>query len=129
MIEIKDESLLTRLWIDKKNYVLIKSVSKAVKFPIGEIITTYSDFKKIKGNWQMPYLLEVYIGNDLVATVKVKSIEINKDLSDKLFNHEKVKVKAGSFGIFGIPNLKNLKNLKKMIEDSEIEELEQELEQ
>lgn len=129
VIEIKDGSLLTRLWIDKKNYVLIKYVTKGVESPMPEIITTYSDFKKIKGNWQMPYLLEAYIGNKLLAIVKVKSIEINKNLSDELFNHEKVKVKARSFGIFGIPNLKNLKNLKKMIEESEIEELEQELEQ
>jgi hypothetical protein len=38
----------------------------------------------------------MYSGNDLISTVVVKSIEVNKGLSDDLFNPDKVEAPGGS---------------------------------
>ena len=86
------ESPFTRLWLDKKNLDLTKAESK---WPKGEtMVLIHSDFRKIKGDWEMPYKREIYMDGELMSTFLVKSIEINKGLSDDLFDPDKVKVKG-----------------------------------
>jgi hypothetical protein len=38
----------------------------------------------------MPFRTEMYSGKDLISTVVVKSVEVNKGLSDDLFDPDKV---------------------------------------
>ena len=52
------------------------------------------DFRKVKGDWELPYKTEMYGNNELMSTTLVKSVEINKGLSDDLFNPDKVKIKG-----------------------------------
>lgn len=85
------ESHLTKLWIDKNNLFLVKGEGKEDK---GETISIlYSDFRKIKGDWEMPYKTEVFSNDKLVTTIKVRSLEMNKGLGDDLFDPDKVVVK------------------------------------
>jgi len=86
------ESPFTRLWLDKKNLNLTKGESKGPKEET--IVWIHSDFRKIKGDWEMPYKREIYMDGELMSTFLVKSIEINKGLSDDLFDPNKVKVKG-----------------------------------
>ena len=91
-IEEEEEYPFTKLWLDKRNLVLIKGESKGTK---GEtILWIHSDFRKIKGDWEMPYKSEIYTDSKLMSTSLVKSIEINKGLSDDLFDPDKVKIKG-----------------------------------
>lgn len=98
VVEIEDKEYpFTKLWLDKKNLVLIKGESKGAE---GEIILLiHSDFRKIKGDWEMPYKTEMYTDGELMATSLVKSIKINKGLSDDLFDPDKVKIKRKGFGM------------------------------
>ncbi len=98
VVEIEDKEYpFTKLWLDKKNLVLIKNESKGTE---GEIILLiHSDFRKIKGDWEMPYKTEMYTDGELMATSLVKSIKINKGLSDDLFDPDKVKIKRKGFGM------------------------------
>ncbi len=86
------ESYITRVWIDKNELFLVKSESKGDKG--GTMTMLYSDFRKIKGNWEMPYETEIFSDDKLVSTMTMKSIEINKGLSDDLFDPDKVEVKG-----------------------------------
>ncbi len=98
VVEIEDKEYpFTKLWLDKKNLILIKGESKGTE---GEtILLIHSDFKKIKGGWEMPYKTEIYADGELMSTSLVKSIKINKGLSDDLFDPKKVKIKRKGFGM------------------------------
>jgi outer membrane lipoprotein-sorting protein len=98
VVKIEEEEYpFTKLWLDKRNLVLIKNESKGTE---GEIILLiHSDFRKIKGDWEMPYKTEMYTDGELMATSLVKSIKINKGLSDDLFDPDKVKIKRKGFGM------------------------------
>jgi outer membrane lipoprotein-sorting protein len=98
VVEIEEEEYpFTKLWLDKRSLVLIKNESKGTE---GEIILLiHSDLRKIKGDWEMPYKTEMYTDGELMATSLVKSIKINKGLSDDLFDPDKVKIKRKGFGM------------------------------
>ncbi|MHA1507015.1 MAG: outer membrane lipoprotein-sorting protein [Candidatus Asgardarchaeia archaeon] len=90
--EEEEELSFTRLWLDKENLALIKGESKE---PEGETtVWIYSDFRKIKGNFEMPYKMEMYTDGKLMGILFIKSLEINKGLSDDLFDPDKVKIKG-----------------------------------
>lgn len=86
------ESYITRVWIDKNELFLVKSESKGDKG--GTMTIVYSDFRKIKGNWEIPYETEIFSDDKLVTTIKVRSLEMNKGLGDDLFDPDKVEVKG-----------------------------------
>jgi len=94
VVEIQEqkESHFTKVWLDKKNLVLTKAESKGAKGKA--MLWVYSDFKKIKGDWEMPYKTEIYEDTKLMSTTLVKSLKVNKGLSDDLFNPDKVKAKG-----------------------------------
>jgi outer membrane lipoprotein-sorting protein len=93
VVELKEkkESHFDKVWLDKKNLVLTKAESRGAEGKA--IISLYSDFRKIKGDWEMPYKTEIYEGNKLMSTTLVKSLQVNKGLSDDLFDPNKVKAK------------------------------------
>lgn len=82
-----------KLWLDKKALVLVKAEFSGAG---GTMLLVYSDFKRIKGDWEMPYRTEMYSGGKLFSTSITKSIEINKGLPDDLFDSNKVEVKGAS---------------------------------
>ena len=112
VVETKEEKEFpfTRIWLDKKSLDLIKGERKQPKEET--MLWVHSDFKKVKGDWEMPYKTEIYTGEKLVSTSLVKSLEINKGLSDDLFDPDKVKVKG-----FDIQEM-----MKKMMQEEKEEE-------
>lgn len=80
----------TKIWLDKKSLNLIKGERQEPKAET--LLWVNSDFRKIKDDWEMPYKTQMYSGEKLMTTT-VKSIEVNKGLSDDLFDPEKVEVK------------------------------------
>jgi len=90
VVEAKEEeSLFTRLWLNKENLTLIKSENKELEGKT--MLWVYSDFKKIKGDWEIPHKTEMYMDGKFMGTLLIKSFEINKGLSDELFDPDKVK--------------------------------------
>ena len=94
VVEIKEKNIspFTKVWMDKENLVLIRAEIKSEKEET--MLMEFSDFRKIKGNWEMPYKTEMYLNKKLMSTTIVRSIEINKGLSDDLFAPDNVKVKG-----------------------------------
>lgn len=82
-------SPITRMWIDKKDLVLIKAKGISGKDKI--LIWEYSDFREVDRDWKIPYKTEIYLNNEIVSTVLTEYIEINKGLPDELFDPNKEK--------------------------------------
>jgi len=99
IVEIQDqkESHFNKVWLDKKTLLVTKAESKEAKGKA--MVWIYSDFKKIKGDWEMPYQTEIYEGSKLLSTTVVKSLKVNKGLSDDLFNPDKVNIKTKGSGM------------------------------
>jgi hypothetical protein len=99
VVEIKGEgeSLPMKIWFDKGSLDLIKAIAIGKGGKGESILSVCSDFKKI-GDLQIPYSYrtEMYKDDALIGAINVKSIEINQDLSDELFDPDEVKVAAMS---------------------------------
>ena len=95
VLVVKDEtSPYAKLWIDKKT---LDSVKIEAKPQDGKISTAlFSDFKKLDGDWQFPYKTQMYQDKTLLSTMIVKSVAVNKGLSDDLFNPDKADAKGPS---------------------------------
>jgi len=94
VVEIYDQkdSPLTKMWLDEKALMLVKGEGTGAQ---GKTATWLnSDFKKIKGDWEIPYKTEMYVDGEIMSTSTVKSVKINEGLSDDLFNPNEVKVKG-----------------------------------
>ncbi len=82
----------TKMWIDKKSLTLVKFEGSDNK---GEsMVGINSDFRKIKGNIEMPYKTETYINGKLFTVSEITSLTINKGLSDELFDADRVKTQG-----------------------------------
>jgi outer membrane lipoprotein-sorting protein len=86
----KSTNPFSKIWIDKDTYAMAKAESKD---PNGKIMTfNFSDFKDTKG-WEMPYKTEMFMDGKLLSTSIIKSIDLNKNLSDDLFDAAKIQAK------------------------------------
>ena len=89
ILAAKDEKAdFAKLWVDKKSSQLMKIESKPEKEETEVVL--FSDFRKVTGDWELPYKTEVYSGKELATTIVMKSAEVNKGLADDLFNADKV---------------------------------------
>jgi outer membrane lipoprotein-sorting protein len=88
--ESKD-AVFARLWLDKGELFMVQSLSRSE----GETERmVQSDFRRIEGGMEMPFRTDVYSEGKLLSTTIVKSVEVNKGLSDDLFDPEKANVKG-----------------------------------
>ena len=83
-MEKRENFFFSKLWIDKKSFVITKGEVEDEQGEKG--LWVYSDFRKMAGDLEMPYKTEVYMNGKFLFSIIVKSIEINKDLSDSLFS-------------------------------------------
>jgi outer membrane lipoprotein-sorting protein len=89
-VEAGGASLYSRIWVDKNNLFLVQTEGKNDS---GETIRMiFSDFRKIKDNWELPYKTEGFMDEVQMMTILLKSFEINQGLSDDLFDVNKVEV-------------------------------------
>ncbi len=86
-----EKAPFTMLWLDKKTLLAVKAEFKGEK---GSGVVKFSDYRKIVGESKYPYRMEIYMDDEPVSRMVVKSIEINQGLSDDLFDPDKVEVKG-----------------------------------
>ncbi|MBU1043166.1 MAG: hypothetical protein KJ915_02055 [Candidatus Omnitrophica bacterium] len=94
--EQKDAPFNT-IWLTEKNLVPMRIQGKGSKKEI--IITEFSDYKKIKGDWEMPYKTTTYMNGKLMFTVIVKSLIVNTGITDDKFDAAKVQVEKKGFSM------------------------------
>jgi len=92
VVEYKNDSgkETTKLWVDKKEYLLLKSETTQKK---NKITNIYSDFREVYDDLKMPFKIEIYENGKLVNTINFKEIKVNQKLSDDLFNIDKIEVR------------------------------------
>jgi outer membrane lipoprotein-sorting protein len=89
IIRIKEENATaTRMWLDKTSLILVKMEAQWEKGKT--VLILFSNFRKIKGDWEMAYKTDVSEGGKLLSSTLIKTVDINKGLSDDLFNPDKV---------------------------------------
>jgi len=81
-----------KMWLDKKTSAIVISETEIGEGQKSRMVN--SDFRKVEAGWEMPFKTEIMIGESLVSTLIVKSREVNKGLSDDLFNPDKVSAEA-----------------------------------
>jgi len=89
-IEAGEDSLHSRIWVDKNNLFLVQTEGKSDSGETMRMI--FSDFRKIKDNWELPYKTEGFLDEAQMMTILLKSFETNQGLSDDLFDVDKVEV-------------------------------------
>ncbi len=87
-------------WVDKKALLLVQREFQGAKGETFKI--TNSNFKKVE-KWEMPYTTEVFADGKLISKNTIKTLNINKGLSDDLFDADKV-----SAGTPGMPGMKDM---------------------
>jgi len=91
-IETGGASLYSRIWVDKNNLFLVQTEGKNDSGETMRMI--FSDFRKIKDNWELAYKTEGFMDEVQVMTILLKSFEINQELSDDLFDVDKVELEG-----------------------------------
>ena len=89
-IEAEGDSLDTKIWVDKNNLFLVQTENKSDSGKTMRMI--FSDFRKIKDNWELAYKTEGFTDGEPFMTILLKSFEINQGISDDLFDVDKVEV-------------------------------------
>jgi outer membrane lipoprotein-sorting protein len=108
VLSVLDESSdFAKLWIDQKSFILMKMEGKPQE-GIASVILP-SDYRKVSGDFEMPFRTEMYSGKDLISTTVVKSVTVNKGLADDLFDPDKVKTSG--------PDMKGIMDQMKKMKD------------
>lgn len=77
-----------RIWLDKTNLVMLQAENKT---PDGRTLKwMFSSFTAVK-RWEMPEKTQMYMDGVLVSTSDIKSIKIDQEIPDSLFDPDKVK--------------------------------------
>jgi len=102
----KDKDNKVKGWVEKNTLLLIKMESKSSKDKTFTVIN--SNFHKVK-KWEMPYTKEIFTGGKLMTKTTIKTFNINKGLSNDLFDTDKVSMDGK-----GVPDMKNMMEKFKM---------------
>lgn len=74
-------------YFDPSNYYLIQTVSSSEMMGQQVDITiTTSDYKKTDYGWVVPQNMEINMGGQFSMTLKLKNIEVNKEVDPKIFD-------------------------------------------
>ena len=93
VIEVKEDKKATspeafsKVWIDASDHWMLKAESKT---PKGTAQSRLSDFRKVHGDFSMPFLHEVFVNGVLQSKLVTKSVKTNSGLSDDLFDASKL---------------------------------------
>ena len=85
---------MAKIWLDKETLDLLKVEAK----PEDEEQTTmfFKDYRKVLDDLRYPYVTDIYQKGELISTITVKTVEVNKGIADTLFDPDKVEVKGPS---------------------------------
>ena len=89
------------VWIDKKSYSVVKIEDLRTKSSMVAF-----DYRKVNGDIELPFKNNQYKDGTLVSVTTLSSIEINKGLSDDLFDPDNVDVAGLSLNLGVKSNMK-----------------------
>lgn len=84
----------SKVWLDTVDLIPVKGEGKDDSNG-DQTMILWSDFKKIKdSDRMMPHTTQIFLNGRLMLKTTIKSIEVNRGISDDLFDPEKVKVQG-----------------------------------
>jgi len=102
----KNKDSKVKAWVEKTTLLLMKMESESADGKTFTVVN--SNFKKVS-KWQMPYTTEIFTGGKLMTKTTITTFNINKSLSDDLFDADKVSMDGK-----GVPDMKNMMKKFKM---------------
>jgi outer membrane lipoprotein-sorting protein len=104
-----DEENKIKGWIEKETFLLVQMEFQGAKEETFKVVN--SNFKKVK-QWEIPYKTEVFTGGKLISENTIKTLDINKGLSDDLFDVDKASEDVKT--VPGMPDMKEMMKKFKM---------------
>jgi outer membrane lipoprotein-sorting protein len=89
LAELSKDSVTHKLWLDKKTLLVLQGEARQGENTARWVL---SDYRKVKGEYEHPYKIEIYQDDQPIATMAVQSIALNTGLSDTLFDPDKMQV-------------------------------------
>jgi len=108
LVDMTRDNVKHRLWLEKSTGRVIQGEANDGD---ASMRWALSDFRTVFDDYEYPHKIELFDGGQTISTMTVKSIAVNTELSDDLFDPEKVEMAA--------PNLEEL--MKQMMSGEETE--------
>ncbi len=90
VVEVQVKHTVNRLWLDKESHFVLQREEVP---PTGAVTRwVSSNFHTATGDLKIPQKTDMFVGDQLMATVIVQSVTFNTGLGDDLFDPEKVKL-------------------------------------
>lgn len=87
-VKITDaDNVPTTYYFDPTTYYLLQITrSSEMMGQQMDVTATYSDYKKTDYGWVVPQNVEINMGGQFSMTLKLKNVEVNKDVDPKIFD-------------------------------------------
>jgi outer membrane lipoprotein-sorting protein len=87
-VKITDaDNVPTTYYFDPTTYYLLQITrSSEMMGQQMDVTATYSDYKKTDFGWVVPQNVEINMGGQFSMTLKLKNVEVNKDVDPKIFD-------------------------------------------
>jgi hypothetical protein len=87
-VKITDaDNVATTYYFDPATYYLLQITrSSEMMGQQMDVTATYSDYKKTDFGWVVPQNVEINMGGQFSMTLKLKNVEVNKDVDPKIFD-------------------------------------------
>jgi outer membrane lipoprotein-sorting protein len=85
-VELTQDSITHKLFLDKKSLTVLGGVASEQGTTVRWQL---SDFRKVAGEYEHPYKIEMFDGSQLLSTMNVKTVTANTGLPDSLFDASK----------------------------------------
>jgi outer membrane lipoprotein-sorting protein len=87
VVELSRDSVKHRLWLDKESLQVLGGESADGSSAVNWRL---SDFRPVTATYKHPYKVEMFEGDVLISTMTVRSVAVNTNLADDLFDVDKV---------------------------------------
>ncbi len=91
LVELDRDSVTHTLWLDKESLLVREGNSRD---GASEVRWVLSDFRPVTPDYQHPYKVEMFDGDQLLSTMTVRSVTVDSQLADGLFNADSVQTPA-----------------------------------
>ncbi|MBU0508952.1 DUF4412 domain-containing protein [bacterium] len=106
VVEMTRDDVNHHLWLEKSTSRILQGESFQED---ARVRWALSDFRKVLGDYEYPYRIDLFDGQKLMTTMTVKSITANGGLSDDLFDPDQVEM----------PSMNMEELLQKMFQEAE----------
>jgi len=91
LVEMERDSVKHKLWLDKDHLRVVQGESHDADASVRWVL---SDFRNVTGDYEYPYKIEMFDGDNPLSTMTVNYVKVNEGISDDTFDPDKVKIQT-----------------------------------